>query len=82
MHSVNGGLISASSVVSNAGINYWLPSPGHPGALHQNVCPASGLLHQNVCPAPGLLHKRKCPRVGPINDDVPGARHLHQHEDC
>ena len=37
-----------------------------------------GLLHQNVCPAPGLLHNGKCPGAGPINDDVPGARRLHQ----
>ena len=37
-----------------------------------------GLLHQNVCPAPGLLHSRKCLGDGPINDDVPGAGHLHQ----
>ena len=41
-----------------------------------------GLLYQNVCPAPGLLHNRKCSGAGPINDDVPGAGHLHQHEDC
>ena len=41
-----------------------------------------GLLHQNVCPAPGLLHNRKCPGAGPINDDVPGAGHLHQHKEC
>ena len=57
----------------NAGINltsYHLP-PGTPG-----------LLHQNVCPATGLLHNRKCPGDGPINDDVPGARHLHQHKEC
>ena len=47
-----------------------LPSP--PGT--------QGLLHQNVCPAPGLLHNRKCPGAGPINDDVPGAGHLHQHK--
>ena len=47
-----------------------LPSP--PGT--------PGLLHQNVCPAPGLLHNRKCPGAGPINDDVPGAGHLHQHK--
>ena len=39
-----------------------------------------GLLHQNVCPAPGLLHNRKCPGAGPINNDVPGAGHLHQHK--
>ena len=37
-----------------------------------------GLLHRNVCPAPGLLHNRKCSGVGPMNDDVPGGRHLHQ----
>ena len=53
-----------------------LPSP--PGT--------PGLLHRNVCPAPGLLHNRKCPGAGPINDDVPGAGHLHQlafkHENC
>ena len=51
------------------------PSPGTPG-----------LLHRNVCPAPGLLHNRKCPGAGPIKDDVPGAGHLHQlvfkHENC
>ena len=64
--------------VTNAGINltgYHPPPPGTPG-----------LLHQNVCPAPGLLHNRKCPGAGPINDDVPGAGHLHQlafkHENC
>ena len=46
----------------------WLPSPlGTPT-----------LLRQNVCPALGLLHNRKCPGVGPLNDDVPGAGHLHQ----
>ena len=57
---------------SNAGINLtsYIP-PGTPG-----------LLHQNVCPAPGLLHNRKCPGAGPINDDVPGAGHLHQHKEC
>ena len=41
-----------------------------------------GLLHRNVCPALGLLHNRKCPGAGTINDNVPGVRHLHQHEDC
>ena len=62
---------------SNAGINLtgYHPPPGTPG-----------LLHQNVCPAPGILHNRKCPGAGPINDDVPGAGHLHQlvfkHENC
>ena len=52
----------------NAGITLtgYHPPPGTPG-----------LLHQNMCPAPGLLHKRKCPGVGPRNDDVPGAGHLH-----
>ena len=55
-----------------AGINLtgYHPPPGTPG-----------LLHQNVCPAPGLLHNRKCPGAGQINDDVPWAGHLHQHED-
>ena len=37
-----------------------------------------GLLHQNMCPVPGLLHNRKCPGARPINDDVPGAKHLYQ----
>ena len=50
----------------------WLPSP--PGTPR--------LLHQNVCPAPGLLQNRKCPGAGRINDDVPGAGHLHQHKEC
>ena len=44
--------------------------------------PPGGLLHRNVCPAQGLLHNRKCPGAGPINDDVPGAGHLHQHKEC
>ena len=59
-----------NSGVRNAGINltgYHPPPPGTPG-----------LLHRNVCPAPGLLHNTKYPGVGPINDDVPGAGHLHQ----
>ena len=30
----------------------------------------------------GLLHNRKCLGAGSINDDVPGARHLHQHKEC
>ena len=69
--------VSRQSSVCNAGINLtgYHPSPGTPG-----------LLHQNVCPAPGLLHNRKCTGAGPINDDVPGAGHLHQlafkHENC
>ena len=29
-----------------------------------------------------VLHNKKCPGTGPINDDVPGAGHLHQQEDC
>ena len=41
-----------------------------------------GLLHRNVCPAPGLLHNRKCSGAGPINGDVPGTGHLHQHKEC
>ena len=45
------------------------PPPRHPGA----VAP-------KCVPAPGLLHNRKCPGAGPINDDVPGAGHLHQHK--
>ena len=53
-----------------------LPSP--PGT--------PGLLHRNVCPAPGLSHNRQCPGGEPMNDDVPGAGHLHQlafkHENC
>ena len=56
-----------------AGINLtgYHPPPGTPR-----------LLHRNVCPAPGLMHNRKCPGVGPINDDVPEAGHLHQHKKC
>ena len=78
MWSIN---VFVSSVVRvdsfiNAGIN--LTSYHPPGTPE--------LLHQNVCPAPGLLHNRKCPEAGPINDDVPGAGHLHQltfkHENC
>ena len=57
---------------ANAGINLTgYHPPGNPG-----------LLHRNVCPAPGLLHNRKCPGAGQINDDVPGAGHLHQGKDC
>ena len=62
-----------TSLYINAGINLtgYHPPLGTPG-----------LLHRNVCPAPGLLHNRKCPGAGPINDDVPGAGHLHQHKGC
>ena len=41
--------------------------PGHPGAFAPKCVPS-----------PGLLHNRKCPGAGLINDDVPGAGHLHQ----
>ena len=52
----------------NAGINLtgYHTSPGTPG-----------LLHKNVCPALGLLQNRKCLGAGRINDDVPGAGHLY-----
>ena len=37
-------------------------------------------------PSSGTFAQQKMPRAGPINDDVPGAGHLHQlafkHENC
>ena len=59
--------------MNHAGINltgYHLPGPRHSWTF----APKCG----NVCPAPWLFHNRKCAEDGPINDDVPGAVHLHQ----
>ena len=52
----------------NAGINLtgYHPS-GHPGAFAPKFVPS-----------PRDFAQKKSPGAGPINDDVPGARHLHQ----
>ena len=63
--------------VSNAGINLtgYHPPPPPPGAFAPKCVPS-----------PRAFAQRKCPEAGPINDDVPGAGHLHQldlkHENC
>ena len=48
-----------------------LPFPGHPGAFAPNCVPS-----------PRAFAQQKMPKAGPINDNVPGARHLHQHKEC
>ena len=67
----------ASHQLSYAGINltgYHLP-PGHPGAFAPKRVPS-----------PRAFAQQKMPGAGQINDDVPGAGHLHQlafkHENC
>ena len=57
---------------SNAGINLtgYYP-PGHSGAFAPKCVPS-----------PRAFAQQKYLGAGPINDDVPGAGHLHQHEDC
>ena len=62
--------------VCNAGINLTgyqplPPPPGHTGAFAPKRVPS-----------PRAFAQQKMSRAGPINDDVPGAGHLHQHEDC
>ena len=60
--------------VDNAGINltgYKPPPPGHPGAFAPKCVPS-----------PRAFAQQKMPGAGPINDDAPGAGHLHQHKEC
>ena len=56
----------------NAGINLTgYHPPGHPRAFAPT----------NV-PSPRAFAQQKMPGAGPINDNVPGAGHLHQHKEC
>ena len=58
---------------SNTDINLtgYHPHSGHPGAFGPKYMPS-----------PSAFAQQKTPGAGPINDDVPGAGHLHQHKEC
>ena len=65
------------SIPTNARINFigYHPPTGHPKAFALKCVPS-----------PRAFAQQKVPGGGPINDDVPGAGHLHQlafrHENC
>ena len=74
----SGGMFYNKKLIAStyAGINLtsYYP-PGHSGAFAPKCVPS-----------PWAFAQQTMPGVGPINDDVPGAGHLHQlafkHENC